>query len=213
MNQLKTWHHELLGKKAVTALEKNNFHAVFCKTPEEAVPQILELIPRNAAVGFGGSMTIHGMGLVEKLAERGNPILDHNQPGLDAAQKGAIRRQELTSDVFLTSTNALTLDGKLINTDGAGNRVAAMIFGPGKVIVVAGINKIVKDVAAAEARIKACAAPLNNKRLETKNPCVQTGECMDCQGSGRICNVTTILNKRPTLTDIHVFVIGAELGF
>jgi hypothetical protein len=81
------------------------------------------------------------------------------------------------------------------------------------VIVIVGSNKIVKDVAAAEARIKAYAAPLNNKRLETKNPCVQTGECMDCQGSGRICNVTTIMSKKPTLTDIYVFVIGTELGF
>ncbi|HBE78342.1 MAG TPA: lactate utilization protein C, partial [Firmicutes bacterium] len=152
MNQLKNWHHELLGKKVVAALEKNNFHATYCKTSDEAVPQILDLIPRDAVVGCGGSMTIHEMGLTEKLMERGNSILDHNQPGLDAAQKAEIRRKELTCDVFLTGTNALTLDGQLVNTDGAGNRVAAMIFGPGKVIVIVGSNKIVKDVAAAEAR-------------------------------------------------------------
>lgn len=124
-----------------------------------------------------------------------------------------IRRKQLTCDVFLTGTNAVTIDGRLVNTDGVGNRVAAMIFGPKKVIIAVGINKIVKDIAEAEKRIKLYAAPMNNKRLNLPNPCIRTGECMDCQGPTRICNVTTILNKRPMLTDIHIFVVGEDLGF
>jgi hypothetical protein len=213
MNEFKIWHHETKATKAVAALIKNNFQATYCKTSQEAVKRIFELIPPDATVGIGGSWTLSELELPDKLAGRGNTILNHNQPGLAAEKKTEIRRQQLTCDVFLTGTNAVTLDGKLINTDGAGNRVAAMIFGPKKVIIVAGINKIVKDLAAAEERIKAFAAPLNNKRLVTVNPCVRTGECMDCQGPTRICNVTTIFNKRPLLTDIHIFIIGEELGF
>ena len=105
------------------------------------------------------------------------------------------------------------MDGKLVNVDGTGNRVAAMIFGPGKVIVVAGINKIVRDLGAAEERIRSVAAPVNNSRIGLPNPCVKTGECMDCQGPTRICNVTTIIGKRPNTTEMHVVIVGEDMGF
>lgn len=113
----------------------------------------------------------------------------------------------------MTSTNAIIADGRLVNTDGTGNRVAAMIFGPKKVIVIAGTNKIVENLEEAEARIRMTAAPLNNKRLNRSNPCVTTGHCMDCQGPTRLCNVTTVLYKRPPVPDIHVLVVGEELGY
>jgi hypothetical protein len=213
MNEFKTWHNEIIGKKVVKALVKNNFQATYCNTGQKAVEEILVLIPVDVTVGVGGSMTVKEIGLLDKLITRGNKILDHGQLGLDNEKKLEIRRQQLTCDVFLTGTNAVTMDGELINTDGTGNRVAAMIFGPKKVIIIVGVNKIVKDIDDAEKRINAYAAPINNKRLNTPNPCVKSGECMDCQGLTRICNVTTILKKRPLLTDIHVFVIGEDLGF
>lgn len=213
MNDFKTWHIDTIGAKAVEALIKNNFKATYCKTRQDGMKQILELIPADVQVGIGGSWTISELGLLDELTIRGNLVLNHNQPGLTDEQKMEIRHKQLCCDVFLTGSNAVTLDGKLVNTDGAGNRVAAMIFGPKKVIVIVGINKIVKDVTEAEKRIKSHAAPLNNKRLGTVNPCVKTGECMDCQGPTRICNVTTILNKRPLLTDMTVFIIGEDLGF
>jgi Uncharacterised ACR, YkgG family COG1556. len=213
MNTLSAWHNETIANKAVTALIKNNFNAFYCPTRQEGLQKILEWIPAGARVGVGGSLTVNEIGILDELATRGHIILNHNLPGLSGEQKMEIRHQQLSSDVFLSGTNALTLDGKLVNTDGAGNRVAAMIFGPKKVIVIAGINKIVKNTAAAEERIKAIAGPLNNKRLDTGNPCVKSGECMDCQGPGRICNVTAILNKRPLLTDITVLIIGENLGF
>jgi len=213
MNEFKSWHNDIIGARAVAALVKNKFSATYCKTGSEAVEKILEQIPSSASVGIGGSCTVMQLGLLDKLASRGNEVLNHANPGLTPDESAKIRIRQLTSDVFLSSTNALTLDGKLVNTDGVGNRVAAMIFGPKKVILVVGINKIVKDVEAAEERIKLYAAPINNKRLNCPNPCTKTGECMECQGDTRICNVTTIMKKRPVLTDVHVFVVGEELGF
>lgn len=213
MNEFKAWHHETIATKTVAALEKNNFTASYCPTRAAALTRLLEMIPAGASVGIGGSWTLNELGILDKLAERGHTVYNHNQPGLDAAQKKEMRLREQTCDVFLTSSNAVTRDGKLVNTDGAGNRVSAMIFGPKKVIVIAGVNKIVKDAAAAEQRIQTVASPLNNKRLNLPNPCAQTGECMDCQGPTRICNVTVTMHKRPAATDLTVLIVGEELGF
>ena len=213
MNDFTPWHNETLGKRAVEALRRNGFDAVFCPTAADAVKAVLDLVPGTASVGMGGSWTVSRLGLPAKLAAKGCEILDHANPALGADEKLAMRRRQLLCDVFLTGTNAVTLDGELVNTDGFGNRVAAMIFGPGKVIVVAGANKVVRDVAQAEERIMMVAAPLNNRRLNTGNPCTKTGECMDCDSPSRICNVTTVMHKRPRSTDIHVILLGEELGF
>ncbi len=213
MNEFESWHNDVIGERAVAALVKNKFTATYCKTGPEAVEKILEQIPPNASIGIGGSWTVMQLGLLDKLAARGSEVLNHGKAGLTPEEAMAIRRRQLTCDVFLTGTNAVTLDGKLVNTDGVGNRVAAMIFGPKKVIVVVGTNKIVRDVEAAEERIELYAAPINNKRLKLPNPCTKTGECMDCASDTRICNVTTIMKKKPKFTDVHVFVVGEELGF
>jgi len=214
MNEFRAWHADALGVKAVEALNKNNFQAVYVKTRQEAIEKVLSLVPAQAAVGVGGSWTIASeLGLPDRLESLGHTVYDHNKPGLAPEVALDYRRKQLSCDVFLTGTNAITLDGKLVNVDGAGNRVAAMIFGPKKVIIVAGINKIVRDVAEAERRIELYAAPINNKRLKRPNPCTATGMCMDCQGPTRICNVTTILRKRPMLAEIHIIVVGEELGF
>ena len=213
MNEHVSWHNDLVGERVAEALRRNDFDAVYCKSAAEAAEEVLRLVPENGTVGLGGSWTVKELGVVEKLKARGNIILDHGAPGLENDERVRIRRAQLTADAFLTGSNAVTMDGRLVNTDGSGNRVAAMIFGPGKVIVVAGVNKIVRDVEEAEERIRKTAAPINNKRLNLPNPCVKTGECMDCQGPTRICNVTTILHKRPKLTEMHVILVGEELGF
>lgn len=214
MDESKCWHNDTLGKKVVAALIKNDFKAYYVQTGLEAVEKVLELTPIDATVGMGGSWTTQAeLSLDQILARRGNTIYNHGEPGLTKEQVADYRHRQLSSDVFLASSNAVTLDGKLVNVDGAGNRVAAMIFGPKKVIIVAGINKIVRDVAEAEHRIELYAAPMNNKRLNRPNPCTTTGVCMDCQGPTRICNVTTILRKRPSLTEMHVIIIGEDLGF
>lgn len=213
MNEFTDWHHEITGEKVVKELLNNGFSATYCKTAKEASVAILEQITDGATVGVGGSWTVGELGLLDELTDRDHKILNHGKAGLSVEEKNEIRRQQLTCDVFLTGTNAVTMDGELVNVDGTGNRVAAMIYGPSKVIIVVGVNKIVKDLSAALDRIKTIAAPINNKRLGLPNPCVKTGVCMNCQGPTRICNVTTILHKKPRLSDIHVYIVGETLGF
>lgn len=206
-------HTETLALQTVAALQKNRFTAAYFPTAAEAVDQLLSIIPPSATVGVGGSWTLIQLEVVEKLEARGNIVLCHHKPGLSPEQILDIRRRQLTCDVFLTSTNALLQDGRLVNTDATGNRVAAMIFGPKKVIVLTGTNKIVASLEEARERIRATAAPANNKRLNRPNPCVKTGYCVDCQGPSRLCNVDTIIHKCPPASDIHVWIAGEELGY
>lgn len=213
MNKAVNWHIETLGEKTVQALNNNHFKACFFSKREQALEKILSLIPNNAVIGAGGSWTIKELGLLEKLEERNNPILNHSNPNLTPQEAEDIRRKQQICDVFLTGTNAVTLDGTLVNVDGTGNRVAAMIYGPKKVIIVAGINKIVRNLEEAINRIKLIAAPINAKRLNKATPCAKTGECMNCNSPDRICSVTTIMDKCPRQTDIHVIIIGEQLGF
>jgi hypothetical protein len=213
MNKIKEWHNETLGEKVVNALKKNFFNAIYLNKAEEAAEYILNNIKEGYRVGFGGSDTIKSLNIQEKIKALGAEILDHNKAGLSSEEKLDIRRAQLLSDVFLCSSNGITLNGELVNVDGTGNRVAAMTFGPKKVIVVVGINKICKDEEAAFDRIKMLAAPLNTKRLELNTPCTATGLCLDCKNESRICRVYSILKKKPTLTDITVLVVGESLGY
>lgn len=214
MSEFKTWHTDTLGAKTVDALRKNHFDAHYVRTGQEAIEKALSLISEGAVIGVGGSWTINTeLGLSGLLEERGHTVLNHNKPGLSPEESLAIRRQQLSCDVFLSGSNAVTLDGKLVNVDGAGNRVAAMTFGPKKVIVIADMNKVVTDVAEAERRIQLYAAPLNNKRLSRTNPCTQSGYCMDCMSPTRICNITTIHRKKPAALDFHVILVGEPYGF
>ena len=213
MKKFIQWHNDVFGEKVVKALAKNNFQAYYVANRAEAVSKVLSLIPAGATIGVGGSWTLKELAIPDQLEKQGHEVFDHNRPGLTMEQSVALRHKELSYDVFISSTNAITLDGQLVNTDGSGNRVAAMSFGPKKVIVVVGVNKIVSDLDAAMERIELYAAPINNKRLDRPNPCTVAGVCMDCQGASRICNITTILHKRPPMIDFHVVVVGEELGF
>lgn len=213
MDKNKLWHNEVTGEKVVAALERNNFTAYYAACKGVAIAHILEQIDTDATIGIGGSMTTVALGLDSRLKEQGHTIYNHNIAGLSKEESLAVRHKELLADIFITSTNAVTLDGQLVNTDGAGNRVAAMIFGPKKVIVIAGINKIVADVSAAKRRIEQIAAPVNAKRLHKNTPCTVSGSCADCSSPERICAVTTILHKKPIATAIHVVIIGEELGY
>lgn len=195
------------------SLQKNGFQTTFCPTTADAIESIIKLIPVTATVGFGGSLTLQQLGIWEMLVARGNTTYNHSRPGLTREEILETRRKQLTCEIFLTGTNAITRDGKLVNTDGIGNRVAAMIFGPKQTFVIAGVNKIVQDCAEAKKRIKEIAAPMNSRRLNLPNPCVESGSCMDCQGPTRICNVTTVIEKCPSYSKIHVFLIGEPLGY
>ena len=213
MKKFIEWHNDIFGEKVVKALEKNNFHAYYVADRAAATDKVFSLIPAGATVGVAGSWTLKELNIPEQLEKKGHEVFDHNKPGLTMDESMALRRKELLCDVFISGTNAVTLDGQIVNTDGSGNRVAAMSFGPKKVVVVVGVNKIVSDLDAAMERIELFAAPINNKRLDKPNPCTVSGVCMDCAGPARICNITSILHKKPPTIDFHVVIVGEELGF
>jgi len=173
---------------------------------------IMYHINTGTIVGIGGSVTIQSLGLRQNILEKGGTIIDHSL-GINKEDTFRLMREELTSDLYLCSTNAITLDGHLYNVDGAGNRIAAMTFGPHKVIIVVGINKIVIDEAAALQRIKLIAAPLNNKRLNLNNPCVVSGVCTECNSKSRICRAYSVIKRKPLRSDISIIIVGENLGY
>jgi hypothetical protein len=159
-------------------------------------------------------MSAVGMGLWESIAalpEVG--LIDPYRPELSPEEGMELRRRGLTADVMIASTNAITLDGRLVNLDGMGNRVAAMAFGPKKVILVVGMNKVAPDLESAVARVKHYAAPVNNIRYGLKNPCVETGLCSDCKTPQRICNMWSIVEGHMIKDRIHVKLVGENLGY
>ena len=198
---------------ALTALKANGFKVIYADNSKEALDKVMSLIPKEAKVGIGGSVTVRDIGLVEAIEKQNNPIfMDWGKP-LELKEKLKVRKEALTSDVYLTSSNAITLQGQLVNIDGTGNRVSAMIFGPKKVIIIAGANKLVGTLDEALARIKNIACPLNGKRLNFKTPCALTGKCTDCNSPDRMCKVTVILEKKPNLSDITIVLVGENLGY
>lgn len=195
----------------IEALKKNNFDVKYFETSKEAVEAILEEISPDSAVGIGGSMTVKTLELDRLLIERGNTVHWHwLQPTPEDMDKARLAASQ--ADVYLTSTNALTEDGKLVNTDGMGNRVAAMFYGPRKTIVVCGTNKIAENVDAAMERIENNAYK-NARRLKLSTPCAMTEHCNDCSSPQRMCNVTTIIRKRPGKKEFLVVLINEELGY
>lgn len=210
---LTNWSWEQKCQKAVEALGTNGFTAVYCRTPDDARNYILEAATDAASIGFGGSMTITDLAVQQTLADQGKEILNHSSSALSRDQKMEIMRRQLTCDLFLSGSNALTISGELINIDATGNRVAAMFFGPRKVIVVVGRNKLV-DGTPQEAiqRVKQWATPPNAKRLSFNTPCAKTGFCSNCNSPDRLCRVTTIIDRKPRFTDLRVLVVNADLG-
>jgi L-lactate utilization protein LutB len=194
-------------------LRKHGMGAFYYPTAREAAEEILRQIPREATVGVGGSITVREMSIPEALIKRGQKVYDHWQEKTREARH-AIGRLQQQSDYFLTSTNALTMDGKLINIDASGNRVTSMIFGPSHVIVMAGINKIVPNLEAGLARVKKIAAPKNCQRRQDPTSCAKDLVCRDCESPGRLCRVTTIIERKPFgLTELSVYIIGEDLGY
>ncbi|HNR04603.1 MAG TPA: lactate utilization protein [Bacillota bacterium] len=198
-------------KKTIEALEKHNMKASYFDDSDTAVSYLMGKIGDGATVGIGGSMTVYSLGIPQKLIERGNRVyfhwLESTPEGMDYARDKAQK-----ADVYLSGTNALTEDGKLVNIDGLGNRVASMIFGPKKVFVLCGVNKITKDLDAALKRIKENTYK-NARRLKLDTPCAHTEKCNDCNSPQRMCSVTTIIERRPYKTEFEVIIIGKELGY
>ncbi len=194
-------------------LANHEMETMYFADIQGAKEEVLNRIPPGAKVGVGGSITLREMGLLEALGRRGNEVYDHWKAGLSKEERQAVGRNHQRADVFLTSTNALTLDGKLVNVDATGNRVTSMIFGPERVIVVAGVNKIVPNLAQGLARLKKAAA-LNCRRRKDPTPCAEDLVCHDCDSPARLCRVTTIIERKPMgIKEFIIILVGQRLGF
>jgi len=206
------WFNRKAAEKCVEALKQNGFDAYYAETREEAKKIVLDAIPAGASVGVGGSVTVRELGIPQALKERGNRVYDHWDASLSPAEKAAARDSQVRADVFLSSANALTMDGVLVNTDGTGNRVASMIFGPKMSIVVCGRNKIVPSVRDAVRRIRTYAAPINYKRLNAKAPCAGGGDCEACKP--KLCAITAVIAAKPAAKEkFLVVIVGEDLGY
>ncbi|MBA7505966.1 hypothetical protein ES706_04646 [subsurface metagenome] len=212
VTEVKEWYKETLAHRVIDSLEKNNMTAFYVKTGEEARERVLSLIPVGSKVGYGGSLSLDQIGVKDVLRAGNYQLIDRHKPQLTPEEKDDLRKESLLVDVFLMSTNAVTMDGKLVNIDGIGNRVAALIFGPPKVIVVAGINKIVPDTEAARQRIKNYVAPIHARRLGLPLPCAETGKCLDCRSPLRFCNAVVTIEHQYQKDRITVIIVGEDLG-
>jgi len=216
------------GKIAVENLKKNNFEAHYCDSIDEARELVLGLIPDGGIVGCGDSHTIFALELEEGLEKKNcvaiphtcavnNFAMENNSPGFkvigNKEEMRDILMQYLVANVFLLGANAVTMDGQIINIDGTGNRIAGSLYGSDRIVVVAGANKLVKDLSAGLDRIRFVAAEMNNIKYGNDLACNLTGTCRECRSEQRNCNITSIIHKRPVDSDFHVVVIGEELGF
>jgi hypothetical protein len=213
MTEFHRWYQDLQVERTIKALKRNNFDARFFPKASEALEELWKMIPEGATVGVGGSLTLSQIGFFDEVQRRPVKLLNPLAKGLSPEEADRIRREIFSAAFYLSSSNAITEDGKLYNIDATGNRVAAMIFGPQKVILICGANKIVKDIAEAQRRVQEWVAPMNVKRLNYKPPCGQTGVCADCSSPERICNAYVVLAKKPRRTDFIIFLVGESLGF
>ena len=187
-----------LCEKAAEALRRRGFEAVCAATREEAAAIVMREAASASSVAWGGSETVKALGVREALADAGKEIRDHMT----------------VADLFLLSANALTLDGRIVNIDGRGNRVAASVYGPKRVVYVIGRNKIVDGgVDEAIARIKRCACPPNCRRLGKRTPCAETGVCADCSSPDRICKVTVVFDRCPGGTPTLAVLVDEDMGY
>jgi hypothetical protein len=207
------WLWEKLGHRCVENLGKHGFNARLVDDTDTALDWILELAGHFDSFGFGGSETVRRLGLIERLQQMGKTIYDHWRPGLSSEEMNALRLAQGRADCFLCSANAVSLTGEIVNVDGAGNRTAAMSFGPRQVVIVAGMNKVARDLNAALQRVQEIAAPMRARSLNMPTPCAETGVCTDCNAPQRICRITTILHRCPMTTPVAVVLVRQSLGF
>lgn len=207
------WVNEQRILRTIKSLEVNNMNGYYVKDREELISKIEELVKVGSIVACGGSSTLFETGVIDHLRTNRYEFLDRYEEGLSRVEIVKIFKKSFLADVYLTSSNAVTEAGELYNVDGNGNRVAAMLYGPEKVIVVCGSNKIVRDVDMAVERNRQISAPANAKRLNRNTPCTKVGYCMDCKSSERICNEYTLIKRQGIKDRIHVIFLDEEFGY
>lgn len=211
MNKATIARNEKVAQKVCKALESRNFEAYYCANKKRALDQIVSLIDKNDVVSWGGSETLEEMGIQKTLIKEGYQVIDRDT-AKTPEERVQLMRQALSCDTFLMSTNAISEDGQLVNLDGVGNRVAALAFGPKQVIVVAGMNKLVKTLEDAISRTRTIAAPTNAQRFDVKTPCKTTGSCADCTSADCICANMVITRMSKPAKKIKVILVGEDFG-
>ena len=201
-----------LANTMIKNMAKKNLEGYYCATSAEAVEKALSLMPEGSSVTWGGSMTLTECGLMDALKTANYEIIDRDTAKTPEESRVMYSKQVL-ADYFLMSTNAITIDGELVNIDGRSNRVSCLCWGPQNVIVIAGMNKIASDVESAIQRVRDAAAPPNTVRLNKNTPCAQTGKCGDCYSSESICSQFLITRRSSTPNRIKVILVGEELGY
>lgn len=208
----KNAYYSVVAEKLISALQRRNFDAYYCENKEEAREKVFALLEEGSTISWGGSETLKEMGLLEALEGKNYTLMNRDHvTGVEERKK--IMRQAFNCDYYVMSSNAITLDGELVNIDGTGNRIAAFIFGPRKVIVVAGINKITSDVESAMKRIRNYTALVNSFRLDKKTPCTRTGSCQECQVEDTICCQILVTRRSKEKNRIKVILVGESLGY
>ncbi|WP_150844346.1 LUD domain-containing protein [Clostridium sp. UBA1353] len=213
MDKNMKWLKESRVNGTINSLKKNGMNGYLVNSHEELIEKINELTNDGDTVSCGGSMSLFETGVIDYLRSGKYNFLDRYEDGLSKDDLKKLYRNTFSADVYFTSTNAITEKGELYNVDGNGNRVAAMLYGPDKVIIIAGINKIVENIEEAIKRNERVSAPANCKRLNRATPCVKVGHCMDCSSEERICNEYTIIRRQGNKDRIHVIFLNEELGY
>lgn len=201
--------NELLAQTVIKGLESRNMSGYYAASREEALQLALSLIPKGSSVTMGGAMSAHEIGLVEAVKGPDYRFIDREA----YTDRRAAMLADYDADVFLSSTNAMTEDGILVNIDGNANRVSAIAQGPKKVVIIAGMNKVCKDLDAAMKRARNVAAPINAQRFGLNTPCSKTGACMDCKSPDTICCQFLITRYSRHAGRIHVILVNDNLGF
>lgn len=200
------------GEVLVKSLQKRHFEAYYCATKEEALKQVLALIPEGSTVGWGGAVSAAQVGVQEAVHAGNYNVIDRDQFS-DPAEKLRCMRECFNADFFITGANAISLDGQMVNIDGNGNRVGMIVYGPKNIIVVAGMNKVCATLEDAVRRARTVAAPMNQQRFGLPNPCTCTGICGDCLSETSICNQILITRNCKPAGRIKFVLVGEELGF
>lgn len=207
------WYVEKRIDRTLESLKNNNMKGYYIEKREQLFDILKSLITENSTIGVGDSITLSETGVIDFLRKGNYEFLDKYKEGITREEKKQIYIQNFSADTFMCSTNALTENGELYNIDGNGSRVAPMIYGPKQVILVVGINKIVKDIEEAEKRVRNYSAPIDAKKLNKNTPCTTLGYCVDCKSPNRICNHFTIIRRQFDKDRVKVIIIGEELGY
>lgn len=208
MNENITKRNEKLAETVIKGLQSRNMSSYYAASKEEALKQALELIPAESTISMGGCMSAYEIGLINALESGNYHYLDRSKM---EPREGLLAAYD--SDIFLSSTNAITNDGILVNIDGNSNRVSCIAQGPKKVIFIVGMNKVCADLDSAMKRARNVAAPINAQRFDIKTPCKETGKCFDCKSPDTICCQFLITRYSRHIGRIHVILVNDDLGF